>query len=81
MIIAHDGHVMGMGPAPELAVDILGILASITKEADDETSEEVIAEMIKCEKECGTTTLQDFAQILIKNNTGHISIADYNKHQ
>lgn len=68
MIISHDGHVAGMGPAPELAIDILGVLASITK--DDETSKEVIAEMIRCEKECGTTTLEDFAQILIETIQG-----------
>lgn len=70
MIIAHDGHVMGMGPAPELALDILGVLASITKETDDETSKEIISEMIRCEMECETTTLQEFAKILIESLQG-----------
>ena len=62
MILAKEGHVMGMGTASELAVDTLGVIAGIM---EHEEHDEIIKEMLKCDMECGTETLKKFAEILI----------------
>lgn len=62
MIISQEGKVMGMGTAPEIAVDVLGIMESIN---EHENRKDIVNEMIQCESECDTNTLKKFAELLI----------------
>lgn len=62
MILSKEGHVMGMGTAPELAVDTLGVIASIM---EDEEHDLIIEKMLECEMDCGTNTLTYFATTII----------------
>lgn len=67
MIFANEGKVMGMGTAPELAIDVLGVIVSIVEHED---AEDIINCMVECEMECNRDTLKNFAQILIDTLNG-----------
>lgn len=64
MIFTDKAHTIGVGTPVELAVDMMSIIDSILK---SENSKEIIDYMVQCNYETDSSTLIDFAQILINS--------------